>query len=58
MAILFTVVERSGHYVFEDDNPPPISLMARVVSYALGAYNVFIENFDVETLKRTHSIRN
>ena len=36
MAILFNIVERSGNYVFEDYNPPPIALMTRVVSYTLG----------------------
>jgi hypothetical protein len=44
MAILLYVVERTGNYVFEDDNPPPIALMTRVVSYALGAYKFFIES--------------
>jgi hypothetical protein len=37
--ILFSVVERSGYSIFEDDNrPPPTALRARVVSYAMGAY--------------------
>ena len=31
--------------------PPPIALRARVVSYALGAYKVFIESVVVETSK-------
>jgi hypothetical protein len=31
--------------------PLPISLRARVVSYTLGAYKVFIESFVVETSK-------
>ena len=37
---MFNVVERSGNYVFEDDNPLT-ALRARVVSYALGTYKVF-----------------
>ena len=41
IAILFNVVEMSGNYVFEDDTPPT-AITARVVSYALGAYQVFI----------------
>ena len=32
--------------------PPPTALRARVVSYALGAYKVFIESVVVETSKR------
>jgi hypothetical protein len=32
----------SGNYIFEDDNPPT-ALRARVVSYALAAYKVYIE---------------
>jgi hypothetical protein len=35
IAILFNVVEWSGNYVFEVDNPS-IALRSRVVSYALG----------------------
>ena len=56
-AILFKVVEKSGNYIFEDD-PSPTSLRAKVVSYALGTYTVFIESDVVETSKRTHSIGN
>jgi hypothetical protein len=37
------VVENSGYYVFEEDKSPT-PLRARVVSYALGAYKVFIES--------------
>ena len=48
IAILFKVVERSGNYIFEDDTPPT-ALRVRVVSYALGAYKVFIESFVIET---------
>jgi hypothetical protein len=54
---LFNVVERSGNYVFEDDNPLT-ALKSRVVSYALGEYKIFIESVVVETSKRTHSIGN
>ena len=32
----------------------PTDLRARVVSYALGAYKVFIESVVVETSKRAH----
>ena len=46
------MVESSGNYVFEDDNPSsPTALRARIVSYALGAYKVFIEGVVVETSK-------
>jgi hypothetical protein len=49
---LFNIVERSGNYVFEDDNPPPpIVFRKRVVSYAFGAFNVFIEIFVIEASK-------
>jgi hypothetical protein len=34
------------------------ALRAKVVSYALGAYKVFIESFVVKTSKRVHSIEN
>jgi hypothetical protein len=43
IAILFNVVERHGNHVFEDDKPSTAP-MAKVVSYALGAYKVFIES--------------
>jgi hypothetical protein len=39
IAILFNVVEKSGNYVFEDVTLPR-TLSTRVVSYALGAYEV------------------
>ena len=58
MAVLFNVVERSGKYVFEDGNPLPTALRKRFVSYALGAYNVFIESFVVEASKIAHPIGN
>ena len=58
IAILFNVVEKSGNYVFEDDNSPPIALMTRAVSYALGAYNVFIESYVMEASKRDYSVGN
>jgi hypothetical protein len=50
IAILFKVVDRSGNYVFEDDRPLT-ALRTRVVSYALGAYKVFIESVVVGTSK-------
>jgi hypothetical protein len=56
---LVYVVERSGNYVFEEDTPPPLkALKARVVSYSLRTYTVFIESVVVETWKRAHSIGN
>ena len=54
---MFKVVFSSGNYVFEDDTPSTAP-RARVVSYALGAYKVFIESFVVETSKKAHSIGN
>jgi len=42
IAILFTVIKRSGNYVFEDDDPPK-TFRARVVSYVLEAFKVYIE---------------
>ena len=42
IAILLSVVERSGNYVFEDDNPFAV-LRERVVSCVLGFYKVDIE---------------
>jgi hypothetical protein len=48
IAIFFKVVEMSGNYIFEDDTPLT-ALRVRVVSYALGAYKVFIESFVIET---------
>ena len=44
IAILFNVVESSGNYMFEQDTPTTV-FMARVISYALGVYKVFIEIF-------------
>jgi hypothetical protein len=41
-----------------EQETPPTSFRARVISYALGAYKVFIESFVVETSKRAHSIGN
>jgi hypothetical protein len=58
MAMLFKVVEMSGNYIFEDDNPPLIALRRRVVSFAFGAFNVFVEIFVVEASKRAHLIGN
>jgi hypothetical protein len=53
--ILFDVVQRSRNYVFEDDTPPT-ALRARVASYALLAYNVYIESVVVKTSKTAHLI--
>ena len=57
LAILLNVVEGSRNYVFEYDNPLT-ALRAKVVSYVLGAYNVFREGVVVKTSKRTLSIGN
>jgi hypothetical protein len=54
---LFNVFESSGNYVFEDDRPP-WAPRAKVVSYALGVYKVFIDRVVVETSKGAHSIGN
>jgi hypothetical protein len=48
---LFNVVESSGNYVFEDNNPLR-ALRARIVSYALGAYKVFVESVVEENIKK------
>jgi hypothetical protein len=45
---LFNAVENSENYNFELDTPPT-DFRARVISYALGAYKVFIKIFVVET---------
>jgi hypothetical protein len=45
---LFNVVISSGNYAFEQDTPPTV-FRARVISYILGAYKVFIEILVVET---------
>ena len=42
VVILLNVVKRSGNYVVEDGTPP--GLRTRDLSYALGAYKVFIES--------------
>jgi hypothetical protein len=44
---LFDVAESTGNYVFEDDKPPT-PLSARVASYVLGTYKVFIERVVTE----------
>jgi len=54
---LFNVVEISGTYVFKNDKPPRAP-RAEVVSYALGAYKVFIDRVVVKTSKGAHSIGN
>ena len=57
IAILFNVVESSVNYVFKYDEPPRVP-RAKVVSYALGAYKVFIDRAVVKLQKGAHSIRN
>jgi len=42
IAILFNIVERVGNYVSEENNPHTAH-RARVESYALWAYKVYIE---------------
>jgi hypothetical protein len=37
---------------------PPLALRTKVLNYALGAYNGFIESFVVEASKGAHSIGN
>ena len=54
---MFNAVESFGNCVFENDNSPT-ALRARVVSYALEAYKVFIESVVVKTSKRVHLIGN
>ena len=48
IAILFNVVAMFGNHVFEDECPQPLlrALRTKVVSYALGAYKVYIEKGD------------
>jgi hypothetical protein len=58
IAILINAVESSGNYIFQKDTPPSTVIRARVITYALGAYKVFIQRFFVETSKRAHSIGN
>jgi hypothetical protein len=57
IVILFNIVKSSGNEVLEDNNLPA-PLRARVISYALGAYQVFIDSVVVQTSKRAHSIGN
>jgi hypothetical protein len=57
IAILFSVVQRSGNYVFEDEKEPA-TLRAGVVSFDLGAYKDFIESVVVASTKRAHLIGN
>ena len=44
--MLFNVIERSVNYVFNDDKSPTAQ-WARVLSYALEAYKVYIERMIV-----------
>ena len=57
IAILFSVVKRSGNYVFQDDNPPTV-LWASVVSCALGHIRFPVERGVVQTSERAHWIGN
>jgi hypothetical protein len=54
---LFSVVDFQIENIFYGGHSPT-TLGARVVSYALGAYKVFIEVVVVETSKKAHSIGN
>ena len=56
IAILFNVVESSRNYVFKDEKPPRAP-RAKVVSYTLGTYKVFIVRLVVKT-KVAHSTGN
>ena len=61
ITILFIVVEGPGHYIYKEDPPSTArgsSPRARVVSYALGAYKVFIERVVVYALEGNHWIGN
>ena len=57
IAIFFNVAESSGNNVFEDDEILRAP-SAKVVSYALGAYMVFIDSAVIKTSKGAHSIEN
>jgi hypothetical protein len=57
ITILFNVVESSENYVLKDDKPPRAP-RAKVVSYALGAYKVFIDGVVIKASKGAHFIRN
>ena len=46
--ILSNVIERSRNYVFKDDKPPT-AFRARVISFVLGAYKVYIKMVIVKT---------
>ena len=56
--VLFSVVDFQVENIFLRRIPPPTTLRARGLSYALGAYKVFIEGVVVETSKQAHSIGN
>ena len=57
IAIFFSVVDFQIENIFLR-RIPPTTLTARVLSYALGAYKVFIEGVVAETLKKAHLIGN
>jgi hypothetical protein len=54
---LFSVVDFQIEIMFLRRTLPK-AFRARVVSYALGAYKIFIEHVVAETSKRGHSIGN
>ena len=57
IAILFSVVDFHIENIFLGGHSPT-TLRARVLSYALGAYKVFIEGVVVETSKQAQLIGN
>jgi hypothetical protein len=53
------IVESSGNYVFEGENPPPPTTpRVRFVSYALGAHKLSMGRVVVEISKKAYSIGN
>ena len=52
------IVERSRNYIFKDATPPHTAFKARVVSYALGKFKVYIERAITKTFEGAHSISN
>ena len=47
IALLSNIIQRSGNYVFEDDNPLT-ALMARVISYAKDADKIYAPDYIFE----------
>jgi len=57
IAILFSVVERSGNSVFKDDTPTHTHrALSTRVGYALRAYKVFMERVVVKIAEGAHWI--